>query len=348
MARRTPFSTFGSTALDASSKHWSAGSGRRLWRRRHVVALAIAGLMPTAHAQSEKTIRLLVGFPPGGSIDIASRLVAEKMRDELKANIIVDNKPGAGGRLAADLLKNAPADGSTIMITPVVVPVLAPMVFSKLNYNPATDFAPVGHVCSYNFALAVPAALPAKTVPELVTWLKANPQKANFGSPAPGSLPHFFGEMLSREANAEMVHVPFAGGAALMNALMGNQVAAGIDVVLEPLEAHRSGKVRILAVSGDQRTAVLPEVPTFKEAGFPNIVASGWFAMYAPAKTPEAVIAAYNRALGKALAHPEVVDRFAKLALEPGSGSPADLKKLEQSFAARWAPVVKATGFRGD
>ena len=318
-------------------------------KRREFTALAAAAsLLPAAYAQSEKTIRVLVGFPPGGSIDIVSRVLAEKMKDELKANLIIDNKAGAGGRVAADLLKSAPADGSVVMITPIVVPVLAPLVFSKLNYNPATDFSPVGHVCSFNFALSVPASLPVKNIAEFVAWLKANPQKANFGSPAPGSLPHFFGEMLSREAKADMVHVPFAGGAAMMTALMGGQVSAGIDVLLEALEAHRSGKVRIIAVSGERRSAVVPEVPTFREQGFPNIVASGWFGMYAPARTPEAVITATNRALVKALTHPEVLERFGKLALEPGGGTPADLARLEQASTARWAPVVKATGFRAD
>jgi len=317
-------------------------------RRQFTALAAAASLMPLAHAQAEKTLKVLVGFPPGGSIDIVSRVLAEKMKDELKLNIVIENRAGAGGRVAADLLKASPADGSVVMITPIVVPVLAPLVFSKLNYNPATDFAPVGHVCNFNFALSVPASLPVKNVAEFVTWLKANPQKANFGSPAPGSLPHFFGEMLSRDAKADMVHVPFAGGSALMNALMGGQVSAGIDVLLEALEAHKSGKVRILATSGDKRSAVLPDVPTFKESGFPNIVASGWFAMYAPAKTPTASIEAINRALNKALTHPEVLDRFGKLALEAGGGSAADLTKLEQASTTRWAPVVKATGFRAD
>ena len=317
-------------------------------RRQFTALAAAAGLMPLAHAQADKTLKVLVGFPPGGSIDIVSRVLADKMKDELKLNIVIENRAGAGGRVAADLLKASPADGSVVMITPIVVPVLAPLVFSKLNYNPATDFAPVGHVCNFNFALSVPASLPVKNVAEFVTWLKANPQKANFGSPAPGSLPHFFGEMLSRDAKADMVHVPFAGGSALMNALMGGQVSAGIDVVLEALEAHKSGKVRILATSGDKRSVVLPDVPTFKESGYPNIVASGWFAMYAPAKTPAASIEAINRALNKALTHPEVLDRFGKLALEAGGGSAADLTKLEQASTARWAPVVKATGFSAD
>jgi tripartite-type tricarboxylate transporter receptor subunit TctC len=309
---------------------------------------ALAGFGTTAHAQGDKTVRILVGFPPGGSIDIVARLLADKMKDDLKTNVIVENRAGAGGRIAAELLKSAPADGSTLMITPVVVPVLAPLVFSKLNYNAATDFAPVGHVCNFGFSVTVPTALPVKNVAELVTWLKANPQKANFGSPAAGSLPHFFGEMLSREANADLVHVPFAGGAALLGALVGNQVSAGVDVVLETLEPHKSGKVRVIGTSGDQRSSVLPDVPTLKEQGYPNMVAQGWFAMYAPAKTPPAMIDAMNRALNKALKHPEVLDRFAKLGLDAGGGNPADLTALERSSTARWAPVVKATGFRAD
>ena len=321
--------------------------------RRRLIALAAslsaaAGLPAIARAQGDRTIRILVGFPPGGSIDIVARLLAEKMKGELKANVIVENRAGAGGRIAAELLKSAPADGSVMMITPVVVPVLAPLVFSRLTYNPATDFAPVGHVCDFNFALTVPTALPVQNVKELVARLKANPQKANFGSPAAGSLPHFFGEMLSRDAKADMVHVPFAGGAALLGALSGNQVSAGIDVVLETLEAHRAGKVRVIGTSGAKRSAVLPDVPTLKEQGYPNMVAQGWFAMYAPARTPQAQVDAANRALNKALAQPDVLDRFAKLALEPGGGSPADLAALERTSSARWAPVVKATGFRAD
>lgn len=321
---------------------------RQLTTLAAILTASLAGFGSAAQAQGDKTIRILVGFPPGGSIDIVTRLLADKMKEDLKANVIVENRAGAGGRIAAELLKSAPADGSTLMITPVVVPVLAPLVFSKLNYNAATDFAPVGHVCNYGFAVTVPTILPVKTIPDLVGWLKANPQKANFGSPAPGSLPHFFGEMLSRDAKADMVHVPFAGGAALLGALVGNQVSVGIDVVLETLEAHKTGKVRVIATSGDKRSSVLPDVPTLKEQGHPNLVAQGWFGMYAPAKTPQPLIDAANRALNKALAQPDVLDRFAKLGLEAGGGSPADLSALERSSNARWAPVVKATGFRAD
>jgi len=317
-------------------------------KRRTLIALALAAAAPMAIAQADKTVRILVGFPPGGSLDTVARLLAEKMREDLKTNFVIDNKPGAGGRVAADMLKNAAPDGATLMVTPVVIPVLAPLVFSKLNYNPVTDFAPVGHIGNFDFAFTVPVALPVKNVGEWLAFAKANPGKANFGSPSAGSLPHFFGEMLARESQVELVHVPYTGGAPLMNALLGNQVSAGIDVVFEASESHRNGKVRVLATSGERRSTALPDVPTFKESGYPQIVASGWFAMYAPARTPDATIATYNRALNKALAQPDVRDRFAKLALEPGGGSPADLTRLQESSTARWAPVVKATGFRAD
>jgi len=321
-------------------------------KRRNILtwaALATTLLVGTpATAQSDKTLRVLVGFPAGVSIDVVTRILTEKMKDELKRPVIVDNRPGAGGRLAADLLKSAAPDGNTVMVTPIVVPVLAPMVFSKLGYNPDTDFAPVGKVCDFSFALAVPANSPAKNLKEYAAWLKANPQQANFGSPAAGSLPHFFGVMIGSALNVDMVHVPFNGGAALQSAVLGGHAPAGIDVVMEWQQNAKSGKVNVLATSGAQRSKVMPDVPTFKEQGFPDAVGQGWFAMYAPAKTPPSSIEEINKALNKALANPEVRERFASLGLEVGGGSPADLQKTMQEDAKRWGPVVKKSGFRAD
>jgi tripartite-type tricarboxylate transporter receptor subunit TctC len=260
----------------------------------------------------------------------------------------VDNRPGAGGRLAADLLKAATPDGNTVMITPIVVPVLAPMVFNKLSYNPEIDFVPVGKVCDFSFALAVPATAPVKTLKEYAAWIKANPQQANFGSPAAGSLPHFFGVMIGTALNIEMVHVPFNGGAALQSAVLGGHAPAGIDVVMEWQQNAKSGKVTVLATSGAQRSKVMPDVPTFKEQGFPDAVGQGWFAMYAPAKTPSAAVDEINRALNKALANPEVRERFAALGLDAGGGSPADLQKTMVEDTKRWSPIVKKSGFKAD
>lgn len=310
------------------------------------VALFVAAMM--AQAQVDKPVRLLVGFAPGGSADIAARLIAERLAAELKHNVVVENKPGAGGRIAATMLKDAAPDGSTLMLAPIVVPVLAPLVFSKLAYDPLADFAPVAHVANFQFGLSVNASHPAKSVQDLVAWFKANAAQANFGSPAPGSLPHFFGVMISRGAGIDLVHVPFNGGGPLMNALVGNQVSSGIDTLVDQIEMHRGGKTRILATSGAARSPLLPEVPTFAEAGLKGVEGSSWFAVYAPARTSAATLRQLNAAINKALEAPEVKERFAKLGLEPTGGSAADLVALMKRDTERWGPVVKASGFKGD
>lgn len=313
-------------------------------------AMAACALMSPASvsAQGDKPVRVIVGFPGGVAVDIVTRIVAEKLRNELKRPVIVDNRPGAGGRLAADLLKNAPPDGSTLMVAPIVVPVLAPLVFNKLSYNPETDFTPVGHICDFGFALAVPAGSPVKNLQEYATWLKANPQQATFGSPAAGSMPHFFGVMIGDALGVDMVHAPFNGGAALQAAVLGNHVPAGIDVVFEWLQNVRAGKVRVLATSGTERSKVMPEVPTFREQGYPDIVGQSWMGMYAPPRMPTEQVEGFNRALNKVLALPEVRERFMGLGLDVGGGSAADLKKMMAEDTRRWTPIVKKSGFRAD
>ncbi len=301
-----------------------------------------------AQGQVDKPVKILVGFPPGGSADVAARLVAERMAAELKQPVLVENRPGAGGRIAAELLKNAPADGSTVMVAPVVVPVLAPLVFSKLNYDAATDLVPVAPLANFQFGIVVGAQHPAKSLQELVAFYRANPAQANFGSPAPGSLPHFFGTMLARGAGVELVHVPFNGGAPLINALVGGQVTAGIDVLAEQVEMHKAGKLRVLATSGGARSPLLPEVPTATEAGLKGVEGSGWFAVFAPGRTPEGTVRALNGAVNKALADPALRERFTRIGLEPTGGSAADLAATVRRDSERWAPVVKASGFRGD
>ena len=315
------------------------------WVAGFAASLTLAAV---AQAQVDKPVRLLVGFPPGGSADIAARLLTERIGAELKQPVVVDNKPGAGGRLAAELLKNAAPDGTTLLLTPIVVPVLAPLVFSRLAYNPTTDFAPVGQVANFQFAISVNAAHPAKNVQDLVAWYKANPALANYGTPGAGSLPHFFGVMLASGAGVDLVHVPFNGGGPLMNALVGNQVSAAIDTMVDQIELMRSGKIRMLATSGATRSPLLPDVPTIVESGFKGVEGTSWFAIYAPAKTPPATIQQLNAALNKALAAPELRERFIKLGLEPTGGSPAEVAAIMQRDTERWAPVIKASGFRGD
>lgn len=318
-------------------------------RRAFSTALATAPLwLGAARAQTDKPLKVIVGFPAGGSIDVVSRVVGEKLRHELQRPVVIENRPGAGGRLAAELLKASPPDGHTVMVTPVVVPVLAPLVFSRLSYKPETDFEPVVRLCDFDFALAVARNAPVKTLKEYAAWIKANPEKASFGSPAAGSLPHFFGMKIGQSLGVEMVHVPFNGGAALQSAVLGNHAPAGIDVVFEFLQNARAGKLRVLATSGKERSSVMPDVPTFREQGYPDMVGQGWFAMYAPGRTPRETVESLNRATNKVLAQPEVRARFKELGLEAGGGSPADLLRTMQEDTQRWGPVVRQTGFRAD
>jgi tripartite-type tricarboxylate transporter receptor subunit TctC len=204
----------------------------------------------------------------------------------------------------------------------------------------------VGVAATFNFGFAVRVDHPAKTISELVNWFKANPAKANFGYPAAGSLPHFFGLLVARESKADIVQVPFNGGAPLLTSLLGDQVSMAMDTNFEWLANTRAGKLRVLATSGTQRSKALPDVPTFREQGFPNIVGGGWFALYAPAKTPSVDITRVNAALNKALQSSEVIEKLASFAMEPGGGSPADLTKLMEADTARWSPIIKASGFK--
>ena len=316
--------------------------------RAAVVCVASVLAASSAIAQVDKPVRLLVGFAPGGSADIAARLIAERMRDELKQPVIVENRPGAGGRIAAEAVKNAPADGSTLMLAPIVVTVLAPMVFSKLPYDPIADFAPVAQVADFQFALSVNASHPARTIGELVAWYKANPTKANFGSPAPGSLPNFFGMLVATSAQVDLVHVPFNGGGPMMNALMGDQITAAIDTLAEQIELHKTGRVRMLATTGTARSPLLPDVPTFTESGLPGVQGTAWFAVYAPAKTPDATVRQLNAAINQALLVPEVRERMTRLGLEPTGGTSVALGTRMGQDTKRWAPIVRASGFRAD
>jgi tripartite-type tricarboxylate transporter receptor subunit TctC len=324
---------------------------RHLRRISCLAALALAVIAPVgAQAQTalKGPLRIIVGFAAGGSSDIAARMLADRLKDSLGVPVIVENKPGAGGRIAAEALKNAAPDGTTFLLTPVVVPVLAPLVYKQLSYDPAKDFAPVAQVATYQFAFAVGPNHPAKTVPEFVAWLKANTTQANFGSPAPGSLPHFFGLMFGKATGVELVHIPYKGGAPLAADLMGGQIPAGVDALSDMIELHRGGKIRIIATSGAQRSPLLPTVATFREQGFPAIEGTGWIGVYAPAKTPSTVIDQVSAAISAALRNPELRERFLNLGYEPTGTTPEQLAAIMVADTARWGPIIKASGFTAD
>lgn len=324
----------------------------RLLRHRSIlaVALAISALIgqPAAANTTDTPARLLVGFPAGGSFDAIARLLAQNLKDELKRPVIVENKPGAGGRLVVNTLKGAPNDGSTVMLGPEALVTLYPLTFSKLGYDPAKDLVPVGMVTEFPFALAAGTEPSATTLPDYVAWAKQNPEKASYGVPALGSPHHFFGLVLGKTIGVPMQEVAFQGSAPGLVALMGGQISAVIDVLPSLVEQYKGGKIRILAVSSPKRVPQAPDVPTFAEAGYPNIGGMGFNALYAPSGTPPEAIARWNNALNKVLAQPAVKAKLEDWGFLPAPGTPEFLVERSNASTAHWAPVIKASGFKAD
>lgn len=320
------------------------------WSRRALLALAVpllSAALPAMAQSGQGPARLLVGFPPGGSADTIARVLAEKLGAELNRQVIVESRPGAGGRLLAAALKNMPNDGSAMMLAPDALLTTNPFVFKKLTYEPA-DLVPVSLVAEFPLAFATGAENGAKTFPEYVKWVRENRATASFGSPAAGSPLHFVGLMVGREIGVDMVHVPFQGGAPLLTALVGGQIAVGVNTLTDMLEMHKSGRIRILAIPGAQRTPLLPDVPTFAELGYKQVLGRGFFGVWAPAGTPPAAVAQWNAALKRVLALPDVRERLTGLAFEARGSSPEELDQAIQADAAIWGPVIKASGFSVD
>ena len=309
-----------------------------------VAALALT-IAQTVAAQSP--VRILVGFPPGGSADATARSIADKMKDSLGLPVLVENRAGAGGRIAAQAVKEAAPDGNTLMLAPFAVMVVQPLVFRSVKYDTTADFTPIGNTVVFPLALAAGPMTPATNVRELLEWLRANPANANFGSPAAGSMPHFLGELLASAGKVKLTHVPFQGGAPLVSNLLGGQIPIGFDTPAEFAEQHRAGKLRILALSGTQRSPQFPGVGTFKEQGI-DIDANAWFALFGPAAMPRATVDRLNAALQAALKSPDVAERLDKLGLAVAPNSADDMVRRLAADKAVWSPVIKNSGFQAD
>jgi len=312
------------------------------------VAFLASGAPALSQDRMDKPVHILVGFAAGGTADLIARVVAEKLKDTLGQPVIVENRPGAAGRIAADAVKSAPPDGATIMVMPIGPMAVVPHTLKSISYDTLKDFTPIGLGATFQFALAVGPQSGARSWSEFIGWVKANPAKASYATSAAGSLPHFIGVLLSREIGVDMVHIAYKGSAAYVNDLIGGQVPAAIDAVADLTELHRAGRVRILATSGAARSPVLPDVPTFSELGLKNVVATGWFGFFAPANTPKAVVDTLNRGINKALASPDVVERLAKIGMDPATGTPEEFARIVAADYAKWGPIVKASGFTAD
>ena len=313
------------------------------------VASALFGLAFAACAMGqEKAVRILVGFAPGGASDVIARLIVDRVGKSLGTPVIVENRAGANGFIAAEALKNALPDGRTLMIAPIAVPVFAPLTHANLRFDPVRDFAPVSLAANFQFALAVGAASPAKTLPEHIAWLRRHPAKAAYGVPLSGGPGHFLGVMVALATGVELAFVPYKGSAPLIADLIGGQVPAAIAAVNDLARHHESGKVLMLASFGSQRSPVAPTVPTFEELGFAGMDAAGWQAFFTTAGTPRSTIDRVSVAIASAIKSPEVSERLRALGLEPVGSTPEELERRMAEDTAKWGPAVKASGFRAD
>jgi tripartite-type tricarboxylate transporter receptor subunit TctC len=309
-----------------------------------IVLLAVAALF-AGSAAAQDSLKILVGFPAGAGLDTMTRLVAEKMRASLGMPVVVENKPGAGGRIVMDALKSGPADGSQIVMTPLVTVVTAPHVFSDLRYDAFKDFVPVAHVADFLFAFAVGPSVPAQSVKDYVELVKQDAKWGNYASAAPGSLPHFFSILFAQKAGISMNHVGYKGTAPALTDLMGGQIASFMGTVSDTLAHHNGGKIRILATSGAKRAEQLPGVPTFRELGY-DIEGAGWYAAYGPAGMPKEAVERYSKAIIAAVQAPDIKQRLATYGMVPTGLPPAELARIHKRDYDLWGPVIKASGFK--
>lgn len=292
--------------------------------------------------------RVIVGFPAGGAEDVLARVLADKLEDELKAPVIVENRSGAGGQLAAVYVRGALPDGLTVLLANTHMMVMAPLTRRRNRFDPLQDFHAVGRAASYHEAIAMPADLPAASVSEWLDGARGDDRKASYGVPAPGSVSQFIGYRLGRDHRTDLRAVPYRGGAPLARDLAGGHIPAGIVPASDLLPYYRAGKLKILAVNGARRAILLPGVPTLKELGLPHFDSLEWNGLFVPQGTPHGVIAQWNSALAKVLASGDIKGQLLKIGMEADPSTPDALQAQLVDDRARWGPVIEASGFTMD
>jgi tripartite-type tricarboxylate transporter receptor subunit TctC len=325
--------------------------------RRHFIqalgsAAALGALSPLAAlAQALDQVKIMYGFPAGSAGDSVARRVAEKLGGTpySKNPGFVENKPGAGGRIAVETLKASPADGSVLTLAPVSALAVYPHIYPKLSYK-QEEVTQVSIGAIMFHGLAVGPAVPAevKTLKDFLAWAKANPNQASYGSPGAGSMPHLLGALLGLRAGVELKHVPYRGTVPSITDLVGGQIAAAMNPSGDYLQYMKTGRVRVLATSGKKRSPFLPDVPTFTELGYPDVTSEEWFGFYAPAKTPPATLAAANAAITAALKDKAVIDALAIVGLVAHGSTPQEMAADQKAEFERWGPFVKQIGFTSE
>ena len=298
-----------------------------------------------AAAYPEKPVRFIVPFAPGGTNDILGRIVAEKLSLRLVQPFVIDNRAGANSVIGSEIVSRATPDGHTLLIVAAGFAV-NPSIIRKLPYDTVRDFAPIGLVANGPYLMVVNPSVPAKTVAEFTAWAKSRPGQVNYGSTGTGSPPHLAAELLALAAALDMQHVPYKGGGAVLPDLIAGRVSMFFGSIATLRPHVQSGKLRAIAVTTDKRTAAMPDVPTFAEAGLSNYEVNGWYGMLAPGKTSRAVIATLNTALRQALDESDTRARVASHGLEPAPGTPEAFAALIRSEIAKWAKVVRIAGIK--
>lgn len=309
-------------------------------------AAALAGgMFRPALAQSGMT-KLFVGFQAGGGFDAIARALGEGLRSHLNSTVIVENKPGAAGRLAVESVARAPADGSTLLVTPSPVLTLFPHTVSRLPYDPLRDLVQVARLASFDYGFAVNTSSNITTLRQYVDAVKANKDLGAYGTPGAGLTPHFIGMILARETASPLLHVPYKGTAPAIQDLMGNQIPAVCATAPALVTGHKSGRLRVLATTGSRRNPDLPDVPTFAEAGVKNLLIEEWAALSAPAGMAKDIVDRLNKAVLAALADPKLQAQFKLQGFYPAGSSPEEAARLLKAEYDNWKSAVRVLDFK--
>jgi len=308
------------------------------------------GTVPDASAQPfpSKPIKLVIPFPPGGSLDNIGRLIAQKLSEAWGQQVVVENKPGAGGNIGADAVAKSPPDGYTVVMGALSTHAVNPSLYKSMPYDAVKDFAPISNVAITPNVLIVSAKSPIHTLPELIAYAKANPGKTNFGSGSNGSAGHLAGELFKIETGTDVMHIPYKGGAPALQALLAGDTQFMFDNLANAMAQVKGGTVRPIAVTTAQRSKLAPELPTMAEAGMPGFDISTWFGLLAPAGTPPDVIAKWNAEVVKALNSPDVREKMLAQGAEPAPTTPAEFAAFIARERDKYARIVKASGAKVD
>lgn len=311
--------------------------------------LIMAGLasmaFPAAGCSAAETIKIVFPFAAGGAADAVARLIAEHLQYSLGRPVIVENKVGGGGRIAALAVKDASPDGSALMFAGSSQLTLQSHLYPDLGYDPAIDFVPISQVVRFDQVLAISNQVPVQSVKELLVWLKANPDKAIYGSPGAGTFPHFAGMEFGRLGGLDFRHVAYRGTPAALSDLLSGRIAVFMSSPAELIELHKGAKIRVIATTGRSRSVILPDVPTLRESGI-DVEVPGWFAFYAPARTRPELIELLQNEIAAIIRLPDVSAKILALGFEPTATTSAELKRIQLAEFERWGPIVKASGYK--